>query len=274
MTQREDRQRIGSPARDARQLKTQPTATARPGFRSRRAGGNLGRLALEALFIVLAYVLYLLVRGTVEARESVAFDNAERIIDVEQSLGIFWEADLQAAILPRDAAEWLVNTTYVWGHLPVIIAVALWVYAFHRSRYPLYRNAFLISGAISLLVFWLAPTAPPRLLQQWGFVDTAATSASYYIWQPPAFVNQYAAMPSLHFGWSVLVALAIIGCATSRWRHAALLLPAATGLAAVFSANHFFLDLLAGAVVAFAGLWLAVRLRSVVGSRSTLSFLT
>jgi hypothetical protein len=219
------------------------------------------RLAVEAVLIVSAYVLYLLVRGAVEGREGEAIDNAERVVDAEQGLGIFWEADFQDPVVGRAIAEWLVNTVYVWGHLPVIIVVAFWLYAFHRDRYGLYRNAFFVSGAIGLLVFWLMPTAPPRLLTHWGFVATAPASASYYVWQPPAFVNQYAAMPSLHFGWNVLVAAALIGH-LARARYVAALMPLATGAAAVLSANHFFLDLAAGGIVGLLGLWLAIRLRA------------
>jgi hypothetical protein len=232
------------------------------------------RLWAEVLFIVSAYALYLVVRGAVEGREGEAFDNAEQVIDVEQWIGIFWEPDLQGAILPHEAAEWLVNAIYVWGHLPVIIAVAVWVYASHRSQYSLFRNAFLISGAIGLLVFFLLPTAPPRLLQQYGFVDTASKSASYYVWQPPALVNQFAAMPSLHFGWNVLVAAALVANLHGHWRYAALLMPAAIGGAAVLTANHFFLDLAAGAVVALAALWLARWLRARSPRRAPFSVLT
>jgi hypothetical protein len=221
-----------------------------------------GRLLLEAAFIVSAYALYLLVRGAVAGHEGEAFANAERVIQAEQWLGIFWEPDLQAAILRRDAWEWLAETVYIWGHLPAIIAIAVWIYAFHRPQYALYRNAFLLSGAVGLLVFWLMPTAPPRLLQDWGFTGTSPGSVSYYIWQPPALVNQYAAMPSLHFGWNVLGAIAIVTNAQSRWRYMAVLMPEAVGSAAVFSANHFFLDLAAGGAVAPLSLWLAARLRA------------
>jgi membrane-associated phospholipid phosphatase len=101
-----------------------------------------------------------------------------------------------------------------------------------------------------------------------------SSSASYYVWQPPAFVNQYAAMPSLHFAWNVLVTAALVRNLQSRWRHAALLMPAAIGAAAVFSADHFFLDLAAGAVVAFLGLWLAGRLRASLPRSPPFSYLT
>src|SRR3990172_312635 len=134
---------------------------------------GIARTLLEALIIVPAYVLYQLVRGTVDGRTGEAFQRAANLVDIEQALGIFWEAELQSLILTWDIAVRLVNTVYVWGHLPLLIAVAVWLFAFHRQRYSLFRNAFLISGAIGLVLFWLLPPAPPRHLQYWGFVDTA-----------------------------------------------------------------------------------------------------
>ena len=209
-----------------------------------------------------AYVLYQLVRGTVDGRTPEAFQRAAKLVDIEQALGIFWEAELQSLILTWDVAVRAVNTVYVWGHLPFIILVAIWLFTFHRQRYSLFRNAFLISGAIGLVLFWLLPTAPPRFLQYWGFVDTAVETGSYYILQPPAFVNQYAAMPSLHFGWSLLAAAAIFANLRGRFRYLALVLPVISLAGVVLTANHYFLDAAAGAAVALAGLWLAMWLRA------------
>jgi hypothetical protein len=223
---------------------------------------GISRTVLEVLIIVPAYALYQLVRGTVDGRSAVAFTHASRLVDAEQWLGIFWEAELQSLIVTRELAVRLANTVYVWGHLPVIIAVAIWIYLFHRHRYALFRNAFLISGAIGLFFFWLVPTAPPRYLQYWGFVDTAVQETSYYLFQSPAFVNQYAAMPSLHFGWSLLAATAVFVNIRGRYRYLAFLLPVATLGGIVFTGNHFFLDAAAGGVVALLGLFLAVQLRT------------
>ncbi|OGO51056.1 MAG: hypothetical protein A2148_10795 [Chloroflexi bacterium RBG_16_68_14] len=237
------------------------TPDARPGWRWLPERG-IARTILEVSIIVPAYILYQFVRGTVDGRTPEAFQRAAKLVDIEQALGIFWEYKLQSLILTWDIAVRLVNTVYVWGHLPVIIAVAIWLFAFHRHRYPLFRNAFLISGGIGLVLFWLVPTAPPRFLQYWGFVDTAVSSGSYYIFQPPAFVNQYAAMPSLHFGWSLLAAVAIFVNLRAPFRYLALLLPVATLGGVVLTANHFFLDAVAGAAVAMLGFWLAVQLRA------------
>ena len=222
---------------------------------------GVARTLLAVGIIVPAYVLYQLVRGTVDGRTSEAFHRATKLVDVEQALGIFWEAELQSLILTWGFGVQMVNTIYVWGHLPLIIVVAIWLFAFHRHRYPLFRNAFLISGAIGLVVFWLLPTAPPRFLQYWGFVDTAVKSGSYYFFQPPAFVNQYAAMPSLHFGWSLLAAAAIFASLRAPFRYVVLILPVVSLAGVVLTANHFFLDAVAGAAVALFGLWLATVLR-------------
>ena len=88
------------------------------------------------------------------------------------------------------------------------------------------------------------------------------SAGSYYILQPPAFVNQYAAMPSLHFGWSLLAAVAIFANLRAPYRYLALLMPVATLGGVVLTGNHFFLDAVAGAAVAMVGLWLAVQLRA------------
>jgi hypothetical protein len=225
---------------------------------------GLPRTIFEVLIIVPAYVLYQLVRGTVDGRTGEAFQRAYTIVDVEQTLGIFWEYELQSLIITWDLGARIANTIYVWGHLPLIIVIAFWLLAFHRHRYALFRNAFLISGAIALFFFWLFPTAPPRFLQYWGFVDTAVSSGSqsYYWFQPPAFVNQYAAMPSLHFGWSLLAAVAVYVNLRPPYRYVALIMPFLTLGGIVLTGNHFFLDAAAGGAVALTGLGIALLLRA------------
>jgi len=223
---------------------------------------GLRRLLLELLIVVPAYTLYQLVRGVVDGRSSEAFERAVTLIDIEQALGIFWEVKLQSLILTWDLGVRAANLVYVWGHLPVIIAVAIWLFVFHRRRYPLFRNAFLISGSIALFLFWLMPTAPPRFFKYWGFVDTAVESGSYYVLQNPAFVNQFAAMPSLHFGWSLLAAAAIYLNLRAPFKYIALVMPFITLAGIVLTGNHFFLDAVAGAAVAGFGLWLAMQLRA------------
>ncbi len=220
------------------------------------------RHVAELAFIIPAYTLYQFVRGAVDGKAGTAFDNASRLIRIEQQLGIFHEAFLQQLILPK---TWMVdffNYLYIWGHLPVIIAVALWLYARHRHNYALFRNAFLISGLIALIGFSTVPLAPPRYMPEFGFTDTIINAQSYYAFQNPKIVNQYAAMPSLHFGWDVLVAIAIGVNANTRWvRVFAVFMPVVMLAGIVLTANHYFLDAAAGALVAGMGLTAAYVIR-------------
>lgn len=223
---------------------------------------GVARTILELLIIVPAYALYSLVRGVVDGRTQEAFGRATQVISIEQALHIYREAELQRWILTWDIGVRIVNAIYVWGHLPLLIGIAVWLFVQRRHRYPMFRNAFLISGAIGLFLFWLLPTAPPRYFQYWGFVDTAVHSGSYYIFQSPAFVNQYAAMPSLHFGWSLLGAVAVYTNLRKPYRYVALAMPVLTLAGIVLTGNHFFLDAVAGAAVALLALWVASQLHT------------
>jgi hypothetical protein len=233
------------------------------------------RVIFEILFIVPAYTAYQFVRGTVGGDAGAAFNNASRLIDVERQLGIFHEAFLQQLILPKGWMVDLWNYVYIYGHLPVIIAVAIWLYASHRHNYALFRNAFLISGLIALIGFTTMPLTPPRYMPEFGFVDTIVHAKSYYVLQSPKIVNQYAAMPSLHFGWDLLVAVAIGVNTRTFWvRRATYFLPFITLGGIVLTANHYFLDAAAGALVAALGLGAAYMLRRSVSRDRLFSFLT
>jgi hypothetical protein len=233
------------------------------------------RIFFEILFIVPAYAAYQFVRGNVGGDAGAAFDNARSLIAVERRLGIFHEAFLQQLILPKDWMVDFFNYIYIYGHLPVIIIVAVWLYTSHRDNYAFFRNAFLISGLIALIGFTAVPLAPPRYMPEFGFTDTIIHAKSYYILQSPKIVNQYAAMPSLHFGWDLLVAVAIFVNSRERWlRVAACIMPFFTLSGIVLTANHFFLDAVAGALVACAGLGIAWLLRRGIPRQAKLAFLT
>jgi PAP2 superfamily protein len=228
----------------------------------------------ELLFLVPAYTSYQFVRGAVHGKAGVAFDNASELIHVEQRLHIFHEAFLQQLILPK---VWMVdffNYLYIWGHLPVIIAVAVWLYTRHRDNYAIFRNAFLISGLIALLGFAFVPLAPPRYMPEFGFTNTIIHAQSYYAFQNPKIVNQYAAMPSLHFGWDLLVAIAIGTQVRFRGlKLFAAFMPLLMLSGIVMTANHYFLDAAAGGAVSLFALGIAVGLHKLVSRESFFSFL-
>ena len=224
--------------------------------------GRLTRLAFEIFVLLFALLLYHLVRGAVNGRVEEAIGNAHGLIVFEQWLGIFWEVQLQGLITGDTFLVNFFNNVYIWGHLPVVGALAIWIFVFRRECFARYRNAFLISGAIGLIFFITLPVAPPRLVPGAGFVDTITlTSNAYRVLQPPAFVNQYAALPSLHFGWNLLVGIALFQT-TRTWyaRAFGLLMPLMMFAAVVLTANHYIIDAIVGGIIAMAAIWLATML--------------
>lgn len=226
----------------------------------------------ELAVVVAAYFAYFAVRGATEGDVALAIEHAKLVEGFERGLGIFIEAELQAAILGQ---SWLVdfaNWVYVWGHWPVIIGVGAWLYRSRPERYRLVRNALLISGAIGLVIFASFPVAPPRLAEM-GLVDTVLERSTFYrVLQPPQLTNQYAALPSLHFGWNLLIGIAIFH-ESSRLSGKVLgvALPLAMLVAVVLTANHYLVDTVAGGTLALIGLGAAylVQNRSAVAAALT-----
>jgi hypothetical protein len=203
----------------------------------------------ELLLVAVAAAVYAGVRAATEGQLAEAHANARRILDLEHSLGIAWERGLQQAILASDLLVTCANWIYIWGHWPVIATVAVVLYIRSRGHYYVLRNAMFISGGIGFLFFAFLPVAPPRLLG--GYVDTILNrSHSYRTLQPPSLTNVIAAMPSLHFGWNLLVGI-VVFAATGRLvlRAFALAMPAAMGFAVVVTANHFVLDVAMGGML-------------------------
>ena len=201
-------------------------------------------------------------------KEATAFANARRVLRFESRIGSMLRARPRSGSLAMIWAVTLANWVYIWGHWPVIIATLVWLFARHRDDYLLLRNAMFISGAIGLIIFVSWPVAPPRLLPE--FVDTVTErSSSYRVLQPPGLVNKYAAMPSLHFGWNLLVGVVIYRLArTPLTEGYAIVGPILMALAVVLTANHFIVDAIAGGIVALAGLVLALRLAAIARRRS------
>jgi membrane-associated phospholipid phosphatase len=206
--------------------------------------------------VVLAYFL---ARGASDARPAEAMAQAARLIEFERTLGIFRERALQQMILGSTAIVDLANWTYIFGHWPVIATTFVWLAVKHRERLPRYRNAIIISGAVGILVFLVYPVTPPRLMQDYGFVDTVELrSRAYRVLQPASMTDLYASMPSLHVGWNLIMGIALI----RESSHVALrtfgaLMPVVMFAAVVLTANHYFIDVIAGVALVIASLRLA-----------------
>jgi len=156
---------------------------------------------------------------------------------------------LQRLILPHPIAVQLLNGFYAIVHVPALILFLLWLYFRHRDRYGYWRNVGALLTLGSMLI-QMIPVAPPRLLPQLGFTDTAMRyRESVYAPGGLGSATQLGAMPSVHVAWAVFIAVAVICVSTSRWRWLVLVHPAVTAFAVVATANHWWLDGIVGAAL-------------------------
>jgi membrane-associated phospholipid phosphatase len=218
-------------------------------------------VVVQTSLVLAAVFCYFQARGLTHADPVTAFGNARLVMEFEGWLGLGLEVDVQRAIIAHDTAYNVANWVYVWGHWPVIIAVMVWTVLHHRHAFLRLRDAMLVSGALGLVVFVTFPVAPPRLVDP-AMVDTVtARSEAYRYLQPPNFTNQYAAMPSLHAGWDLLVGITLITVGgTLALRLLGWVLPALMALAVVATANHYFIDVAAGVALALIGHLVALQL--------------
>jgi hypothetical protein len=157
------------------------------------------------------------------------------------------------------------NLYYDILHFPLLGACLIWLYARHRADYPRIRTTVALFTGISLLI-QLIPVAPPRLLPSTGMVDTAVQyGQSVYSWAGGFDADEFSAMPSVHAGWALIVAIAVITVSRSRWRWLAAAYPVLTLLVVVVTANHFWLD---GIVAGFLVVLVLVVQRIARGLRS------
>jgi hypothetical protein len=235
----------------------------------------------EGALIAAAFLAYFWVRGAVVDRPDAAYWHARHVIDAERALRFFWEGDMNRWVLDYHWLAQVLNYCYFYLHFPLIIVFGIWVYYYRRDKYTFIRDSFLASGAIALVIYWAYPVAPPRdlaaLASQYdpgapayihGFFDTMKEYLGYAYdsESTQAFVNPYAAMPSLHFGWDLLLGLGIINCFRGQrfgWLAIAVgvALPVTQIFAITMTANHFFIDAVAGGIVATAGLGIAYALQ-------------
>jgi membrane-associated phospholipid phosphatase len=229
--------------------------------------GPLRFVALELLVWTSLYGLYLAVRGLSIASANEAVANARSIVDVERALGLFQEARLQNGLAALDEA---LSLYYLLGFAPLLVGVLAWLGLRHREIYRELRSLLLISIALAVIVHVALPVAPPRLVPELGIADTVGLDrdGSSFAGIP---YNPYAAMPSMHVGWSLLVGLLALQASKSVLvRTFFVVHPAVMAIAVTATGNHYFLDSLAGALVALAGFgtWRlvpAIRTRLAIG---------
>ena len=200
-------------------------------------------------------VVYFLLRGIRPEATDDSVARSLHLIRFEQRLGLFHEVSWQSAFIDHHWLMSAANWIYAWGHYPVLLAIALWLVIKDPLRFRFVRNVMLISAIIGVLTYWILPAAPPRLMAahgyDYGFIDTvhgAASNAHYF--QPGPFVNDYAALPSFHFGWILLATLAIwVNTERRLVRAAAVGMSVVMFWAITVTGNHYFFDMVFGAAV-------------------------
>ena len=223
-----------------------------------------GLMAVELVATTLFMLAYFWLRGVRPDNVDESVERSLHLIRFEQQFGLFQEVRWQEAFIGHEALMSVANTIYAWGHYPIMLAIALWLVFFKGpAHFRFARNVVLLSGILGIITYYVLPTAPPRLMAphgyDFGFVDTvhgAASSVGYF--QPDPFVNDYAALPSFHFGWIALAAAIIWVNTESRiLRVAGLAMPILMWWAVTVTGNHYFFDMVFGGVVV-AVAWLIV----------------
>ncbi len=214
------------------------------------------RFLCELALLSSLFVAYKAVRFIAADRVRQALQHGYEVMHLEQALGIFTETGLQRLALRSETLIRFLNQYYLLAHFTVTAAFLFWMFVRHPAPYKRVRGILITMTMFGLAIHLAYPLAPPRMYGPIGFVDTARLFGPSSYGKGSVFggvANQFAAMPSLHFGWAVLVAWGIVKFAPGRWRWLAIVHPVLTLAAIVLTANHYWLDaIIATAIFAFA----------------------
>jgi membrane-associated phospholipid phosphatase len=225
-----------------------------------RGWGDLGR---QLGLLLIADVCYETVRGIADGQRATAIAHGQQVIDFERSTHTFFEPDLQKFFLP---AHWTIdfaNQLYINSQFAITLGFLVFLYLFRNESFYFVRNMFMVSMGLALIGYTLFPTAPPRLYPQDGFVDTITdfSSVNHDSAVVKIFINPYAAVPSMHCAFALMVGVA--GFRVSRhWFTKAFwaLWPALVIWVVIVTANHYWVDAALGALVAATSALVASRL--------------
>ncbi len=215
----------------------------------------------ELVIVLWLYFLYDIINNLSPVSRVNAFAHAEDILQLERTLRIDIERSMNEWMVGRDLLGSFLANFYNLAHIWLTLAVIVFLWWKRRPLYADLRNALVLFNLIGFLVFWVYPVAPPRMLD--GYVDIVETSgaiSSFHSGTLAGAANQFAAMPSLHIAWAIWCVVAVHRSLHSRrWRVAIWVHLALTCIAVVATANHFVLDIVAGAATAAVGFFLASR---------------
>ncbi len=214
-----------------------------------------GDFLLQVLIWLGFLAAYQAARGVADRNPATAFENGLKVIDIEQRGNALFELSLQAAVQSSEFLAFATWGTYWLSQFTVLALTLLWVYLRRNEYFTRVRNMIMLANVIGLAGYVLAPTAPPRMFPDFGFVDTMARFATLNHGSGVIELasNPYAAMPSLHAADAMIVGVALALLVRSRWLKALWLVwPAWVWFTVMATGNHFWLDIVAGVVVALA----------------------
>jgi hypothetical protein len=220
------------------------------------------RAAVEIAILASLYGVYEAVRGAGHASLSVARDHTSDIVALERALHVFNERAVQEWSRGVPYLPALLGLAYMSLHFGATTVAVRWVYRERREAFPLVRMTLIISTAIALAGYVLYPAAPPRLAGV-GISDTVSKHTGLNLSSDllGSFYNPFAAVPSLHFGYALIVGVAVAWLARRRWvRVLGAVYPAFMLFDIVATGNHFWFDATAGGAVVVAGWWIAYTL--------------
>jgi membrane-associated phospholipid phosphatase len=213
-----------------------------------------------------AYLAYRLVRGFVEGDANEAFAHARDLISLERTMHVFVEPSIQAWASGSHFLMVFSSWMYVNAQTTVTVAALVYLYLRHNRSFYFVRNMFMVAMAIALVGYAVFPTAPPRFMPEWGFIDSVANFTGVHVDAHSASLNAltnlYAAVPSMHVAFALMIGWTLARLV--RWRAARvlwLLYPFLMAFVIVVTANHFIIDALLGALTAgtsaYAATWMA-----------------
>jgi PAP2 superfamily len=210
-------------------------------------------LIRQILLFCGAYWLYRIVRGMTDGRVAEAFQHARDLIGLERAMGLFFEPAVHAW---AEGTDWLIDGTswlYVNLHFTVTTLTLGFIYLRRNSSFYFVRNMFMVAMGVALVLYAAYPTAPPRFLPEWGFSDSVAkfTGLTAEGSSADSLYNPFAAVPSMHVAFALMLGLPMASMTRRRWIKALWLsYPLLVSFVVVATANHWWFDAFAGAVTA------------------------
>ena len=222
---------------------------------SRRLPRGWAHLAFQFVIWIGFYVVYQVARGAADRSVASAFHNGEWVLQKESGIGALFEPAVQRVVDTSSIMVTLTSYTYWLSQFAVVGVTLLWVYFRHHEKFTGFRNWLIAANLVGLVGYILMPTAPPRMFPEWGFVDTLGqfSSINHDSGLISFAANPYAAMPSLHAMDALIVGIVMFTLVRSRIAKVLWLAwPAWVGFSVISTGNHYWLDVLAGFVLAVA----------------------